>query len=100
MENQLYAAPNKFFESIADGVPPIAAPHPQCKMMIDRYKCGILMRDWSEGEFFSALDQALRLYQTDSWYEMVSNCGTAVRQELNWDHQFEKLKVHLRVHQN
>lgn len=100
VENQLYAAPNKFFESIADGVPPIAAPHPQCKMIIDRYKCGILMRDWSEREFFSALDQALRLYQTDSWYEMVSNCGTAVRQELNWDHQFEKLKVHLRVHQN
>ena len=100
VENQLYAAPNKFFESIADGVPPIAAPHPQCKMMIDRYKCGILMRDWSAEEFFFSLDRALRLYKTDSWHEMVSNCGTAVRQELNWDHQFEKLKVHLRVNQN
>jgi len=100
VENQLYAAPNKFFESIADGVPPITAPHPQCKMIIDRYKCGILMRDWSEPEFFSALDRALRLYETDSWREMVSNCATAVRQELTWDHQFEKLRVHLRVNQN
>jgi hypothetical protein len=27
VENQRYAAPNKFFESIAAGVPPIAAPH-------------------------------------------------------------------------
>ena len=100
IKNQLYAAPNKFFESIADGVPPIAAPHPQCKMMIDRYKCGILMRDWSAEEFFFALDRALRLYKTDAWHEMVSNCGAAVRQELNWDHQFEKLKVHLQVNQN
>jgi len=100
VENQLYAAPNKFFESIADGVPPIAAPHPQCKMLIDRYKCGILMGDWSAGEFFGALDRALRLYETDAWHEMVSNCATAVRQELTWDHQFEKLKVHLKDNQN
>ena len=100
VENQLYAAPNKFFESIADGVPPIAAPHPQCKMIIDRYKCGILMADWSEGEFFAALDRGLRLYETESWHEMVSNCATAVRQELTWDHQFEKLKVHLKGNLN
>jgi hypothetical protein len=69
-------------------------------MLIDRYKCGILMGDWSAGEFFGALDRALRLYETDAWHEMVSNCATAVRQELTWDHQFEKLKVHLKDNQN
>ena len=58
------------------------------------------MADWSEGEFFAALDRALRLYKTESWYEMVSDCATAVSQELTWDHQFEKLKVHLKGNLN
>jgi hypothetical protein len=94
-ENQLYAAPNKLFESIADGVPPIAAPHPQCKMLIERYGCGLLMPNWSFEAFQSTLAEALRIYNTDRWREMVSNCERAIHQELNWNCQFEKLKTHL-----
>jgi hypothetical protein len=95
-ENQLYAAPNKFFESIADGVPPIAAPHPQCKLIIERYHCGILMPDWSLGGFTSTLERAARLRSTDAWLRMVENCRRAYLDELNWPMQFEKLKYHLR----
>lgn len=95
VENQLYAAPNKFFESIADGIPPIAAPHPQCKMVIERYGCGLLISDWSLTEFCRALERALRMYGGTKWREMVGNCERAARRELNWRHQFEKLKPHL-----
>ena len=94
-ENQLYAAPNKLFESIAAGVPPLAAPHPQCKQMIEAYGCGVLLDDWSEEAFVAALERASKLYQTSAWDEMVANCETAFRRELNWERQFEKLKVHL-----
>jgi glycosyltransferase involved in cell wall biosynthesis len=94
-ENQLYAAPNKFFEAIADGVPPLAGPHPQCKQIVDAYGCGLLLGDWSEGAFALGLDRAAKLYQTAAWDEMVANCGHAFRTELNWERQFEKLRIHL-----
>lgn len=95
VENQLYAAPNKFFESIADGVPPIAAPHPQCKLILERYRCGILMPDWNFDTFVATLRRAMDLYQTGAWTEMVANCRRAVEAELNWEAQFAKLQPYL-----
>lgn len=91
VENQHYAAPNKFFESIAAGVPPIAAPHPQCKMILDRYHCGLLMPDWSFESFEASLRRAMELYATPEWDAMVNHCRRAVEKELNWEAQFEKL---------
>jgi glycosyltransferase involved in cell wall biosynthesis len=94
-ENQLYAAPNKFFESIADGVPPIAAPHPQCKLILDRYQCGLLMPDWSFDSFRKTLRHAASLYATPDWDDLVRNCGRAVASELTWDAQFDRLRQYL-----
>lgn len=94
-ENQLYAAPNKFFESIADGVPTLSAPHPQCKKLIDRYRCGVLTTDWTEAGLLAGLARAAKLYSTEEWDSMVNNCQSAFAGELNWERQFEKLRVHL-----
>jgi glycosyltransferase involved in cell wall biosynthesis len=94
-ENQFYAAPNKFFESIADGVPPLSAPHPQCQLFIEQYECGLLLKDWSESAMVTGLQTANRIYGTSQWEAMVERCEMAFRQELNWERQFEKLKVHL-----
>lgn len=90
-ENQRFACPNKFFEAIADGVPPISTPHPQAKMLLNRYRCGLLMEDWSYAAFSAALKQAHDLFGTDQYAEMVENCVRAVKQELNWEAQFAKL---------
>jgi hypothetical protein len=97
-ENQLYAAPNKFFESIADGVPPLSAPHPQCTLLTEQYGCGLLLDDWSESALRSGLQLALRVLGSSQWEAMVERCEMAFRQELNWEYQFEKLKVHLTGH--
>lgn len=94
-ENQLYAAPNKFFESVADGVPPIAAPHPQCSQLIRRYGCGVLMPDWSFEGFQQALQRATANRGSDEWQSMVDGCRRATEQELNWDAQFRKLIPYL-----
>lgn len=91
-ENHLYAAPTKFFEAIADGVPPVAAPHPQCRLIRDRYRCGILMAYWSFDSFLKALRKAVNIHGAPEWQEMVANCAR-VASELNWEVQFEKLRA-------
>jgi len=95
-ENTLFACPNKFFESIAEGVPPISSPHPQCTLLINRYNCGLLMDDWSFNSFYEKIREALELYGSDRYYEMVENCKKAVTQEMNWPMQMKKVERYLR----
>lgn len=95
IEHLRYAAPNKFFESIADGIPPIVAPHPQCKAIVNRYRCGIVMRDWTFDAFREAVETAMTLFKTPAYDELVENCRRAVAAELNWPAQFAKLQPHL-----
>jgi len=87
----LYACPNKFFEAIADGVPPIVAPHPQCKEIIEKYDCGILLRDWSLEAFLEGLQKARDIYGTPRYQELVNNCRRAMASELSWENQFESI---------
>lgn len=91
-ENQRFASPNKFFEAIADGVPPITTPHPQMRMLIERYECGILMTGWDYPAYLQALEAVMALYGTPAYRRMVENCRNATVQELNWGSQFEKVR--------
>ncbi len=91
-ENQLYACPNKFFEAVLDGVPPITAPHPQTKMLVERYGCGIVMEDWSFPSFLAALEEARAVMGTREHARMIRGCMEAVEYELNWDAQFRKVR--------
>lgn len=95
-ENQYYAAPNKFFEAIADGVIPICTPHPQCTELIQKYDCGILMEDWSYDAFAKALRLAEKLYGSERYRELVEHCREAVVRELSWEKQMEKVDGVLR----
>jgi hypothetical protein len=40
-----------------------APPHPRCKLPLDRYRCGILMADWSFDASLKALRKAVDLYR-------------------------------------
>lgn len=97
-ENNLYASPNKLFESIASGIPPITAPHPQCKTLVNRYSCGIIMHDWNFDSFFNAIKLGQHYFHEDrkEYEKMVQNCIKAAKEELNWEYQMEKLKDHLK----
>jgi glycosyltransferase involved in cell wall biosynthesis len=97
-ENNLYASPNKLFESIASGIPPITAPHPQCKTLVNRYSCGIVINDWNFDSFLNGIKLAQYYYheERDEYEKMVENCIKAAKEELNWQHQMKKLKIHLK----
>lgn len=92
--NQLYASPNKFFESIAAGTPPICAPHPQCVEVIKKYDCGILMDDWSVAAFVRAVTEAMSIFETDAerYQALIDNCLQAAHEELSWHKQFNKFR--------
>ncbi|MBI4902063.1 MAG: glycosyltransferase [Acidobacteria bacterium] len=90
-----YAAPNKLFEAVADGVPPISAPHPQCELLIRRYGCGVVLPDWSFSGFQDSIRRSLEYWKNGRWDAMLHGCRTAVEQELSWDTQFAKLRPFL-----
>ncbi len=87
-ERGLYAPSNKFFEAVADGVPPITAPHPQHVRLVEKYDCGILLDDWSFVSLRRGLLTALRIFGTPRYSQLVENCRRAVRLELNAEAQF------------
>jgi hypothetical protein len=91
-DNHHYVSPNRLFTSIMAGVPPISAPHPQCKMMIERYDCGLLMDDWSYESFQRTLRKAMKIYGTSRYADLVANCQRAAQDDLNWDKQFAKIQ--------
>lgn len=92
--NQLFACPNKFFESIASGTPVVTAPHPQCADIVSRYNCGIVMKDWTKISFCNAIYEAIDIFNNypDRYDDMVENCKKAAEQELNWSVQFQKFE--------
>ncbi len=93
--NGYYCAPNKLFESLAYGVPIIATPNPQCIEIIERYQCGIYMKEWTITSFLEALSEAQAMLNTSKYSTMVDNCLDAFKKDLSWDAQFEVIKRHL-----
>ena len=95
----LNAAPNKFFQALAYGVPVITAPHPQCKMYVERYNCGLVMKDWSKGELIRTVQLGIKLFGTSQYQDMVGGTKQAISQELNWKTQMKLLtnKIHLKT---
>ena len=90
-----YLASNRFFCAVQAAVPPICGPHPQCVDLIHRYGCGLIMPDWSLPSFEATVRDALALYKTPAYAEMVENCAEATRREFNWGAQYDRIKHQL-----
>ncbi|MCR9135647.1 MAG: glycosyltransferase [Alphaproteobacteria bacterium] len=97
-EDHFYACPNKFFDSVACGVPPICAPHPQCIEIIKKWNCGILLDDWSFESLRDTLVRALSTAGSEYYFELSSNCREAMQRELSWDMQFDGLVPFVKSH--
>jgi glycosyltransferase involved in cell wall biosynthesis len=90
-ESTRFAAPNKFFDAIQAGVPPIAAPHPLCQRLVQRYRCGLIVPGWTHDHLASALDEGRRIFFSGQYEDMVEGKLPAARHDLSWDQQFLKL---------
>ncbi|WP_133512425.1 hypothetical protein [Candidatus Thiosymbion oneisti] len=93
----LNAAPNKFFQSVATGVPVISAPHPQTKMLIERYGCGLVLDGWERHQLINGIRKAKRIFGSSVYDEMLKNCERAVSTELRWSTQFGKFNKRFHV---
>lgn len=90
-ENTRWASPNKLFESIASGVPPISTPNPQCEMLLRRHGCGMLLGGYDLDSLLEGVELAGERYDGSAYGRMVDNCARAVRAELNWPAQMAKV---------
>lgn len=90
-ENTRWASPNKLFESVAAGVPPISTPNPQAETLLSRYGCGMLTRGYECADLSEQVSLALSRCGTGRYEGMVRGCARAVRAELNWPAQMAKL---------
>ena len=93
--NTYYASPNKFFESIAHGVPPVCTPSPQICDIIRKYQCALLSDDWGVASFCHAMWDAMMIAGTPTYDNLVANCARAREAEINWPHQFDKVRAAL-----
>lgn len=97
-EAQLYAAPNKLFDAIACGVPPLCAPHPQCKEIVSRWECGLITDDWSPESLRSRVSQACNTFGSPFHGLLSDNCRKAMKHGLDWDSQCAELIQAVKKH--
>lgn len=93
--NSYFASPNKFFESIACGVPPVSTPNPQVVDIARKYHCALVSDDWGIDSFCHTMADASLLAGTATYDRLVANCAAARRAEINWDFQFAKVRAAL-----
>jgi len=87
----LYAAPNKAYQSISLGVPIISYPYPQVRRIIATYGCGFLAKNFELESFEKAIAQSRQLFDTGNIDRMVAACEDAFESELNWGFQIDPI---------
>jgi len=93
--NSYFASPNKFFESIAYGVPPVCTPNPQILDIARKYHCALVAKDWGLDSFCHVMADAMWISGTSTYDQLVANCTLARQAEINWACQFEKVQAAL-----
>lgn len=91
-QNQLYAAPNKLFESIAAGCPVICTPHAQCKYVTEKLGCGVVAASWNVRDINIAIDKAM---SSTKYNNFVDACKEATINIFNKETQFKVLTTWL-----
>ncbi len=90
-----YALPNKMFEYIMSGVPPLVSSLPQMKKIIDEHECGFVLDiERSFDEVKNDFDNMIPAKKVLT--EMKDRC-TAASKKLNWENDFENLKRELGI---
>jgi len=84
------ACPNKFFESLALGVPVVTYPYPQVSELINRFGFGFLAKDFTTTSLIEAAQSALAL-NPSGYRILVQKAREAFEKHLSWDIQTSHL---------
>lgn len=79
----------KFFEYMNAGIPILCSDFPTWKAFIDRYECGLAVDPYDETAIYEAIEY-LRM-NPDIARQMGENGKRAIKEELNWQKEEEKL---------
>jgi glycosyltransferase involved in cell wall biosynthesis len=82
-----FSLPNKFFESVAAGLPLLVSPIPELARMVEQYAIGLVCDPTDPAEI---ADKIRALLQPDMLAHYRTNVERA-RQELNWANEEKKL---------
>lgn len=87
--NHLFASSNRFYESLAAGVPVIVPDFPFWKDMLSKYKCGVSVDTSNPDAIAKAIE--FLLTHPEEAKQLGQNGRNAVRTSLNWEIEEEKL---------
>ena len=89
-----YALPNKLFEYIMAGVPVVCSDLPQMTAVVEKYNIGSVVDLNSRNSVRDIIAEISE--RREELLQLKENCRIAAR-ELNWQNEFNKLKVLLRI---
>jgi len=85
--NQRYSLPNKLFDYISAGIPVIASPLPEVKAIIDKYNCGIILKEVTPDDIAEALK---KLRDDVALLKFLKQNASSASGDLAWEK--EKIK--------
>jgi glycosyltransferase involved in cell wall biosynthesis len=85
--NYRYSLPNKLFDYIAAGIPVVASPLPEVRLIIEEYNTGLVIDNHSPAEIAAKINSLLFDRPPAYWQENLRNAAMA----LNWENEKHKL---------
>ena len=87
-ENYLFNLPNKIFDYIHAGVPVVATPIPEVKLIIEQYVCGICLLSQATRDIARQIEE---LMNNPELYQTLKNNTILAAKELCWENEQHKL---------
>ena len=87
-ENYLFNLPNKIFDYIHAGVPVVATPIPEVKLIIEQYDCGICLLSRTA---LGIARQVEELMNNSQRYQTLRENTIVAARELCWENEQQKL---------
>ena len=87
-ENYLFNLPNKIFDYIHAGVPVVATPIPEVKLIIEQYACGICLLSQATQDIARLIEE---LMNNPQQYQLFKKNTILAAKELCWENEQQKL---------
>jgi len=87
-ENYFFNLPNKIFDYLQAGVPVVATPIPEVKLIIEQYACGICLLSQATQDIARQIQE---LMNNPQQYQLLKKNAILAAKELCWENEQQKL---------